>query len=70
MGKEAKMRRRQRGFDPIFGKAINLVEETHRCNRSNASLSLLDNHEGLVRSEEQNVHTHPPDLEKLEASEC
>ena len=61
-------------FWPYFRQSNQSVEETG--NRSEASLSLLDNHESLVRTEEeQNVDTItednvlPPDLEKLKASE-
>ena len=61
-------------FWPYFRQSNQSVEET--SNRSEASLSLLDNHESLVRTEEgQNVDTItednvlPPCLEKLEDSE-
>ena len=59
---------------PSFRQSNQSVEET--SNRSEASLSLLDNHESLVRiEEEQNVdkitenNVLPPDLEKLEGNE-
>ena len=57
-------------FGPYFRQSNQSVEET--SNRPEASLSLLDNHESLVRTEEeQNVdnitedNVLPPDLEKI-----